>query len=74
MMNIGNYGEAIRAVRNARKMSQEEVAKRAGISRSYLATTETGEYNMSLKTLFKVLDAMGVQMRFELKEAWEPDV
>ena len=74
MINHDNLGDALRSCREMRKMTQEEVAEKAGISRSYLAAAETGIHSLSLKALFRVLDAMGVQMRLELKEAGEPGV
>jgi phage replication initiation protein len=71
MINQDNLGDALRIYRETRKMTQQEVADKAGISRSYLAAAETTTYPLSLKTLFKVLDAIGVQMRLELKKAGE---
>lgn len=41
-------------------ITQEELAKIAGINRSYLAGIEAGQRNTSIKTLEKLAKALGV--------------
>ena len=51
--------------RKTRRMTQEEVSKEAGISRSSLARFESGKHNPTLEGLIKMADAMGY--RFDIK-------
>lgn len=51
-------GQAIRAVRRKRGLSQEAMAARAGIDRSYFGAVERGEYNVSLSMIFKIADGL----------------
>jgi transcriptional regulator with XRE-family HTH domain len=41
-------------VRKRRKVSQLQLSKKAGISRSYVSEMETGKYNPSLPMLCKI--------------------
>ena len=41
-------------------MTQEELAERAGINRSYLASLERGRRNTTLKTVEMLAKALGV--------------
>lgn len=68
MINMDNIGDVLRIHRERRGMTQQQVADKAGISRGYLATAEATTYSLSLKALFRVLDALGMQMRLDLKE------
>ena len=44
-------GDNIRAIRKERKLTQEELAKNMGISRTYLSDIENSRKNPSSKTL-----------------------
>jgi len=48
-------GKRIRELRKDRDLTQSELATRIGIQQSDLCRMETGEYKVSLETLFKVL-------------------
>ena len=52
-------GKRLSALRSAKKMSQEEFAKRVGISRGYLSDLERGVREMSLATLAVVCRKSG---------------
>jgi transcriptional regulator with XRE-family HTH domain len=52
--------ERIKALRSAKGWSQEQLAERASIQRSYLADLERGYRNPSVRTLVKVANALGV--------------
>jgi transcriptional regulator with XRE-family HTH domain len=56
------FGERIRALRQLRKLSQEELAFRAGIHRTYLGGIERGERNPALKNINSLADALGVSL------------
>jgi transcriptional regulator with XRE-family HTH domain len=48
------------SLRRSRRWSQEELARRASMQRSYLADLERGSRNPSVRTLVKVANAFGV--------------
>ena len=48
-------GFRIRKLRKERNLTQSELASRVGIQQSDLCRMETGEYKVSLETLFKIL-------------------
>jgi transcriptional regulator with XRE-family HTH domain len=52
----------IKTLREARAFSQEELAKRAGISRGYLAWLETARQDPTLTTLEKLAKALRVKV------------
>lgn len=54
-------GANIRALRQKREMSQEELADRAGIHRTQLAAVERGRRNMTLKSLDRLAAALEVE-------------
>lgn len=53
-------GESIRVLRRTRLgISQEELAHRSGLTRSYLGHVERGSQNISLANLLRVCKALG---------------
>ena len=54
------FGRAIRELRHELGISQEELALRAGIQRSYLGGIERGERNPSLANIVKIADTLNV--------------
>ena len=48
-------GKRIRELRKDRNLTQAELAAKVGVQQSDLCRMETGEYKVSLETLFKVL-------------------
>ena len=53
-------GDNIRQARKRKGISQEEFAGIAGFSRSYYTEIETGQRNISLLNLIKILEALDV--------------
>jgi len=53
-------GARIRELRNALGLSQEELAERAGLHRTYLGAVERGERNVSLDNILAISRALGV--------------
>lgn len=53
-------GDAIQLARNKRKLSQTELAKRAGISVSYLSMLERDKRDPPISTVKKISLALGV--------------
>jgi transcriptional regulator with XRE-family HTH domain len=54
------FGARLRTLRKARKTSQEAVALKAGLDRSYLGRIERGEVNVSLINIERIAEALGV--------------
>lgn len=50
----------IKRLRVDRGMTQKALAKKAGVSREYVARLETGRHDPSLSTLAKLAKALGV--------------
>ena len=53
-------GDIIRALRNERNISQEQLGKKIGVTRSMIALYESGERFPSLSALIKLSRALGV--------------
>jgi len=56
------FGERVRALRLAIGLSQEELAFKSGMHRTYLGGIERGERNPSLKNIAAIAKALGVTL------------
>lgn len=52
-------GEAIRALRKARGISQEELAHRSQVDRAYMSSIERGTQNPGIMTIIRIAEGMG---------------
>lgn len=60
-MNINKYfGQVIREERLKNKFSQEKLALKAGVDRTYITDIEKGERNISLIIAYKLSKALDV--------------
>jgi ribosome-binding protein aMBF1 (putative translation factor) len=55
--------EQIQKARANKKLTQKELAERAGMSQSIIARLESGEHSITLSTLWKVADALGKKVQ-----------
>ncbi|MGB9196732.1 MAG: helix-turn-helix transcriptional regulator [Terriglobales bacterium] len=56
------FGKVLREVRLAKDLSQEELAARAGIHRTYIGDVERGTRNIALINMTKIARALGVPL------------
>ena len=56
------FGERLRELRLARGLSQEKLAFKSGMHRTYLGSIERGERNPSLKNIASIAKALGVTL------------
>lgn len=59
--NLLNIGSNIKKYRKMRGFTQQELASKAGISRTYLADIEGNRYNPSIETLNDIANALSVE-------------
>lgn len=65
-MDLYEIGAAIRRERHNRKMTQEQLAKRAGVSRTTIWQVETGKLDdLGIRKLIRIAEALGLGLRLE---------
>jgi transcriptional regulator with XRE-family HTH domain len=67
MTPISVVAMRLKQLRGKRGMSQEALAAKAGISRSYLAKLETAKHDPTLTVLEKLARALGVKIETLVK-------
>jgi transcriptional regulator with XRE-family HTH domain len=55
-----DVGPVLREMRLARHLSQEEVARRAGLSMTYISLIETGRRNPTISAVGRILTAVNM--------------
>ena len=65
---LTKFGDKIRRERNKIKLSQEELAFRANIPRTYVGMIERVEQNITLITARKLIIALGLDISDFLKD------
>ena len=60
-------GERIKELRQAQNISQEKLALKADIDRTYLASVEQGKRNIAIINLEKIVIALDTTLEFFLK-------
>lgn len=56
-------GNNLRAYRQKRGLSQEAFAEVLGVHRTYMGGLERGERNLTLRSLERIADRLGVEVR-----------
>ncbi len=59
---LEKFGEAVRKKRKAAELSQEELAEKLGIHRTYMSFIERGIRNPSLLMIFKISRALKIKL------------
>ena len=55
------FGARVRELRLEKGWSQEQLASKVGLDRTYIGGIERGERNLGLKNIFRLADALGVE-------------
>jgi transcriptional regulator with XRE-family HTH domain len=58
--DLQRFGARVRAERERLGISQEELAARAGLHRTYLGGVERGERNVGLLNVLRITRALGI--------------
>jgi transcriptional regulator with XRE-family HTH domain len=62
-MDVGRrVGANVRRIRKAQKLSQEELAHRAGVDRTYISQIERAVKNPTVQSLDRIAVALGVPL------------
>ncbi|SEQ47090.1 DNA-binding transcriptional regulator, XRE-family HTH domain [Virgibacillus subterraneus] len=56
-------GENIKKYRKIRRISQEQLAERSKLHRTYIGATERGERNISIDNIEKICKALDVNLK-----------
>jgi transcriptional regulator with XRE-family HTH domain len=54
------FGESLRSLRTAAMLSQEELAHKASVDRTYVSSCERGKRNVTLEVIVKFAGALNV--------------
>lgn len=57
-----HFGTKLKQIRNNQKLSQEELAFRSGLHRTYISDIERGVRNVSLENIQKIAKALDVNI------------
>lgn len=55
-------GDKLKKAREKARLTQEEVAGKAGISTNYYACVERGEVNIAVQRLQKIAEVLGIKL------------
>ena len=58
---LNYYGEMLKEKRKSLHITQETLAEKTGLKRSYIARIERGETDMRVSSFFRIADYLGVQ-------------
>lgn len=67
-MITDKVGKRIKELRNLGGISQEKLAMKADLDRTYIAGVESGKRNLSIKSLEKILIALDVSFETFFKD------
>ncbi|MGV8135327.1 MAG: helix-turn-helix domain-containing protein [Mangrovibacterium sp.] len=57
-----NFGLRVKEIRQLRGLSQEALALKAGIDRTYMTGVENGKRNVSIKNICRIIQALEVSI------------
>lgn len=56
------FGDAVRRARLTLGISQEELAERSGLDRSYIGSVERGQRNISIISIDRIASGLGLEI------------
>ncbi len=65
---LTRYGQAVRKIRLAQEISQEELADRCGLHRTYISDIELGKRNLSLENIERIAISLNKSLSDFFKE------
>ncbi|PJF27811.1 MAG: XRE family transcriptional regulator, partial [Phototrophicales bacterium] len=68
--NLKIFGKIIAFLRKNRGWSQEDLASRANLHRTYIGSIERGEQNISLKNIIRLTEAFDISLA-DLFSYWD---
>ncbi len=57
------FGARVKELRHTKGLSQEELANKAGLHRTYISDIERGDRNVSLENIYKLAKGLSVVVR-----------
>lgn len=57
------FGCRLKEIRQEQSLTQEELAHKAGLNRTYIGDIERGEKNLTLESMDKLATALGIKIR-----------
>jgi len=60
MQNEEIFGKILQEKRKSKNFSQEKLAKRTGLNRTFISLIENGKRSPSLSTILKISSALGI--------------
>ena len=65
---LKKFGEKVREERLKQNISQEELASRAGVHRTYIGMIERAEKNITLENIEKIAKALKIKLSYIFKD------
>jgi len=65
---ISKFGKNLKKIRLNKKLSQEELAEKAGLHRTYIGMVERGEKNITLSSMEKITRSLNISLSQLLKK------
>lgn len=56
------FGQAVRKLRREQEISQEELAERCGLHRTYISDVELGKRNVSLENIERIAASLNISL------------
>ncbi len=58
-----HFGERVKSIRRLKGYSQEQLAERAHLHRTYIGMIERGEKNITLKNIYRIAKGLDVEIK-----------
>ncbi len=69
---MATTGDRIREIREARGLTQDQLAEQAGISKGFLSDVENNKRNISSENLLKIANVLGASIDYLLRGETRP--